>query len=504
MKETRIILLLLVLPLAACGRRTVEVAPLEKTTVTVDWNKVVRVSNTNATLQVVVTPLMGRNSPIHDKVFGALHNLGCDYVRYVPWLPYPKLAVAELEPPADGKTSWDFSHIDPYAIDFAEASKGHSTIWNFSTIPQWMFKTVKPVPYPADPNQPVWHYEQGTDLSDPSIKEVADYYARLVSWYTQGGFSDELGKRHESGHHYKIDYWEVLNEVDIEHNMTPPFYTALYDAVVAAIRKVDPQIKFVGMALAGPSVKPQYFEYFLDHKNHKPGTPLDMVSYHFYATPAPDEGFDVWPNTFFAQADGFLNTVRYIQTARQRLSPDTGTTIDEVGAISADDSKQGEPGHITQPIPQSFWNLCAALYAYLYGELSRLGVEGVGESALAQLPGFYPSVTMMDWNTGEPNARYWALKLLRDNFGPGDKLVDARVGVPYVYARGYIGADGKHKILLVNKRNRPFEVAIPGGAGAIEDYVDQTTGNHAPASMHLAGDIVNLGGLAVAVVTLKP
>jgi hypothetical protein len=323
-----------------------------------------------------------------------------------------------------------------------------------------------------------------------------------VSWYTQGGFTDELGKRHESGHHFKLDYWEVLNEVDFEHSMSPQFYTALYGAVVASIRKVEPKMKFVGTALAAPSMSPQFFEYFLNHKNHKPGTPLDMISYHFYATPGPDESVDIWPYSFFDQADGFLNSVRYIQTIRQRLSPETGTTVDEIGAISADDFKEGEPGHITQPIPDSFWNLCAGLYAYLYGELSRLGVEGVGESALAQLPGFFPSVTMMDWNTGEPNARYWVLKLLRDNFGPGDKLVEVSVGAPYVYALGFAGPDGKHKILLVNKRNRPFEVSIPGGAGATEDYIDQTTGNRAPASTQLTGDAVNLGGLAVAVVTL--
>jgi hypothetical protein len=472
--------------------------------VRVDWNKVIRVSNTNATLQVVVTPLMSRNSPIHDKVFRALQNLRCDYIRYVPWLPYPKLAVAELEPPANGKASWDFSLIDPIALDFVQATQGHPAIWNFSTIPQWMFKTDKPVPYPADPNQPVWNYEQGTDLRDPSMKEVADYYARLVSWYTQGGFMDEFGKRHESGHHYKIEYWEVLNEVDDEHHMSPQFYTALFDAVVGAMRKVDPKIKFVGAALGGPSVNPQFLEYFLNHKNHKAGVPLDMISYHFYAVPTADESFDVWPYTFFDQADGFLHVVGYIQSIRQRLSPETGTTVDEVGAISSGDFNQGNPGYVAQPIPQTYWNLCAALYAYLYGELSRLGVEGVGESALAQLPGFYPSVTMMDWNTGEPNARYWALKLLRDNFGLGDKLVEARVGAPYVYVQGFIGPDGKRKILLVNKRNRPFVVSIPGGAGAIEDYVDQTTGDRAPASMHLTGDTVDLGGLAVAVVTLAP
>jgi hypothetical protein len=502
MKKIAPILLLLVVPLAACSLRTDEAAPAEKTAVRVDWNKVIRVSNTNATLQVVVTPLMGRSSPIHDKVFKALQDLRCDYTRYVPWLPYPKLVVAELEPPANGKTSWDFSLLDPFAADFAQATEGHSTIWNFSTIPQWMFKTDKPVPYPADPNQPVWDYEKGTDLRDPSMKEVADYFARLVSWYTQGGFTDELGNRHESGHHYKIDHWEVLNEVDDEHHMSPQFYSALFDAVVRAMKKVAPKIKFVGAALGGPSVNPQFFEYFLNHKNHQAGVPLDMISYHFYAVPTPDQSFDVWPYTFFDQADGFLHVVGYIQTIRQRLSPQTGTTVDEVGAISTDDFNQGKPGYVAHAIPQTYWNLCAALYAYLYGELSRLGVEGVGESALAQLPGFYPSVSMMDWNTGEPNARYWALKLLRDNFGPGDKLVEARAGVSYVYALGFVGTDGKHKILLVNKRNRPFVVSIPGGAGAIVDYVDQTTGDQAPASVHLAGDTVNLGGLAVAVVTL--
>ena len=89
MKKTGIILLLLVLTLAACARRTAEVAPAEKTAVTVDWNQVIRTSNTNATLQVVVSPLMARNSPIHDKVFKALQDLRCDYIRYVPWLPFP-------------------------------------------------------------------------------------------------------------------------------------------------------------------------------------------------------------------------------------------------------------------------------------------------------------------------------------------------------------------------------------------------------------------------------
>ena len=103
--------------------------------VKIRWDKVERVSNTTPTLQVVVNPPLRRGSAIHDRVFADLHKFGFDYVRYVPWLPYPKLGVAELEPPSGGKTSWDFTLIDPLTLDFLNAQKGHSVVLNFSTIP---------------------------------------------------------------------------------------------------------------------------------------------------------------------------------------------------------------------------------------------------------------------------------------------------------------------------------------------------------------------------------
>src|SRR3978361_2221025 len=118
----------------------------------VNWNKVSSVSKTTPTLQVVVNPMLLRGSKLHDGAFKALHDLGADYVRYVPWLPYPRQAVAELEAPVDGKTSWDFSHIDTTLDDFMKATEGHSVVLNFSTIPAWMWKTDKPVTYPDDPN----------------------------------------------------------------------------------------------------------------------------------------------------------------------------------------------------------------------------------------------------------------------------------------------------------------------------------------------------------------
>ncbi len=101
--------------------------------VPVQWDTVTGVAKTTATLHVVVNPPLRRGSGIHDRAFQALRDLQADYVRYVPWLPYPKLGVAALEPPRDGKTSWDFSLIDPMAIDFLEATQGHPVILNFST-----------------------------------------------------------------------------------------------------------------------------------------------------------------------------------------------------------------------------------------------------------------------------------------------------------------------------------------------------------------------------------
>jgi len=469
----------------------------QPSTLQIDWNKVTRESRTAPTLQVVVNPPLRRGSQIHDRVFEELKRLGADYVRYVPWEPYPRLAVAELRPPDGANTYWDFSLIDPMTIDFLNATAGHSVMLNFSTIPAWMFKTPEPVPYPDDPDQPVWNYTQGAELRDRTLRELGDYYARLVNWYTQGGFTDELGKRHESGHRFKIDYWEVLNEIDFEHNMTPEQYTARYDAIVAAIHKVDPRIRFVGLALAEPGSNPGMFEYFLNPKNHQPGIPLDMISYHFYAVPTADQTAEVQQFTFFTQADRFLAVVRYIESIRQRLSPATRTTINEIGAILPGDP--GEPGKAPTPIPNSYWNLAAATYAYVFGNLAARGIDVAGESQLVGYPTQFPSVTMVDWLTGAPNARFRVLELLHKHFGPGDKLVATAIPNPYIYAQAFRTQSGKREVLLVNKRDRAMAVTLP--EPGVWEYVDQLTAGGPPASA-AAPVSVTLNGLAVGVVTL--
>lgn len=112
----------------------------ETVQVKVQWDRVIRVSKTSGTLQVVPSPAHHRGSAFHDRIWGALRDLKCSYVRYSPWYPYLKLVVAELEPPHEGKTWWDFTLIDPLTGDFLDAMAGRPVIMDSCTIPQWMFK----------------------------------------------------------------------------------------------------------------------------------------------------------------------------------------------------------------------------------------------------------------------------------------------------------------------------------------------------------------------------
>jgi hypothetical protein len=463
---------------------------------TIHWDKTVVVSKSTPTLQVVVNPPLRHGEPLSAASYKAVKNLSADYVRYVPWLPYPRLAVAELEPPTSEKTSWDFSLIDPMTKDFLAATEGHPTVMNFSTMPTWLFKTDKPVTYPADSNQLVWNYTQGTELRDPTGKEMAGYYERLLSWYTKGGFTDELGVRHESGYHYSFPIWEVLNEVDSEHSMTPEDYTKRYDMIVEAIHRVSPETKFMGLALALPRDHPEFFEYFLNPANHKPGIPLDYISYHFYASPTPPQTIANWQYTFFDQADGFLNAVRYIEIIRKRLSPATKTDLDELGVILPTDNTDADK----VPPPAAYYNLAGSLYAYLFIELSRLQIDIIGESQLVGYPTQFPSVSMMNWTNNKPNPRFWVLKLIKDSFHSGDTLVDTSLESPDVEAQAFLTPAG-HKLLLANKRDRVVEVELPNAEKASALTVDESTGDGPARNVKPAEGKIKLDPFAVTVVS---
>ncbi|WP_260759809.1 hypothetical protein [Mycobacterium sp. SMC-4] len=411
------------------------------------------------TTHLWTSPLLSRGSKIHDRVFDALRDLDADLVRFLPWFSHPRISVPALKPPTDTETFWDFQLLDPFVADFIDATNGRPVVANFATIPAWMFTTE--VTVPDDPDQIVWDYEQGAELRDPTGGEVADYFYRIASWYIAGGFTDEVGRRHESGHRYRFAYWEVLCEPDIR-GLSPQAYTRLFDAIVERLRPLDPQMKFVGLSLTHQHRDPEYFWQFLDSPRHR-----DAISYHFYAhpdmvNPYSPEGnppFEHWPATFFAQADGFVDQVRYIESIRRRLAPDTKTFVNEVGTFTPDVLNE------SPDIPDQYWQLSAAVQSYVWAHLVTLGVDLVGIAEFMDYPGMIPGVTLVDWETGEPNARYRALQTLLRHFGPGDTLVATSAGNPHaphphVYAQAFVTAAGVRKLLLINKTGNSVDIEL--------------------------------------------
>ena len=462
----------------------------------IDWNKTTHTSKTTSTLQLVENPMVRPSSPIHRATFAALKDLGADYVRYVPWFPYPKMAVAELKAPTKDATFWDFTYLDSTMNAFMDATKGHSVVINFSTTPAWMWKTDAPVVYPEDPYQPFWDYNPGRQLRDTTGRELAAYYARLFSWYTKGGFTDELGKYHQSGHFYNIPYWEVLNEPDLEHNISPQLYTKLYDVIVREMKKVSPQTKFIGMSLA-VATDPAYFEYFLNTKNHAPGIKLEGISYHFYAGPSVEGQTPAdYQYTFFEKAGAFLDRVRFIENIRKRLAPDVFTTINEIGSIL-------RSPQVIKPIEPEYWSLSGATYAYILLELTKMGVDVAGESQLVGYPTQFPDVSMMNWETGKPNARYWVLHLLHEHFQSGDQLVETSGQPADILAQAFVTKKGR-KVLFINTRNKEVTFSLPSEInGATVFVTDISTMDDPPARSTVTNATITLRPFAVAVATLN-
>jgi hypothetical protein len=159
--------------------------------------------------------------------------------------------------------------------------------------------------------------------------------------------------------------------------------------------------------------------------------------------------------------------------------------------------------------PDRYWNAAGALYAFLFVELSKLGVDVIGESQLVGYPTQYPSVSMMDYDNGKPNARYWVLKLMKDNFHPGDKLVaeqpekEGEARPSDVIVQGFLTPQGK-KILLVNRANAEKTVELAQELQNASTFtVDENTGDEAPRAGKAEGANLRLAPFAVTILSVQ-
>ena len=465
-----------------------------------NFSKVTCLSRTTTTLQVVANPILERTftlkdgstipNPIHGNAFQSLQNLQADLVRYVPWFPYPKVSVAELDKPSqDGKTSWDFTNILPMLTDFMDATyaRNHTTVINFSTQPCWLFgdDEQKPIDcsYPDNPDESFFRYVRGDrkNLLDPTSNEMADYYARLLQYLVNGEFVDEAGNKISGGPKYDLSgghIWELFNEG--EHNYVVEQYIQDYDVVVAKMIEAvgkDRAPKFMGIGGANPA----WIGPFLNDSLHKNTTypPIDYISEHFYATCTNRTDPSTYASDFFGHAKDFVERVKeMMRTIASSDYPYAKLVLNELGVIMPADNDPNRS--IDADLPDIYWNAAGAMFAYLFTEFVPLGVDVMGHSQLAGSPEIpewniplpqFPSVSLLDWRTGLGNARYWVLKLLLEEFQPGDMVVDSGVAssnkesidnnIALVAVIHTSSCCGTHKkVLLVNKQMQDHRVCL--------------------------------------------
>lgn len=419
--------------------------------VTIDWTNIIGSTSTAATIEVDVMPFLSRvheGGPF-DSYFEALSNLDAYFVRFAPWYPYPKVVVAELEESdcAHNKTSWNTTLFDNVMRDFytavcgPDAAKGvckKSVAQQLSTMPAWMYIDGADInEFPADP----WQFPSGkfnsyvktrsggtaNQLRDPTCKEMARYVARLIGWYTAGGMVDECGTYHKSDLFYKMEALSVLNED--EHQMIPEGgvqYTICFDAWRDEIRKVNPNITLMGPEIVGNL---GYSLYFLNASNHANNEPPKLLSNHV-ALFGPS-GTGSYEKFFSGVDDWITNIAEPLKKAGEKMSPHTEFVMNEFipfmndwcnGSTTIDGCPDwtNSKSHGTQINRKTLgWNAAAASFAYAFGRLSEMEYKAVGADQLVSgpWPDNEPAVSSMDWNTGEPNAKYWAVNMLAKAMG---------------------------------------------------------------------------------------
>jgi hypothetical protein len=132
-----------------------------------------------------------------------------------------------------------------------------------------------------------------------------------------------------------------------------------------------------------------------------------------------------------------------------------------------------------------------------------MGIDVVGESQLVGYPSQYPSVSLVDWNTGKPNARFATLKLLKDSFSPGESVMETTSTSDNIDTLAFVH-EGTQKLLLVNKRDRSIRVDLPEGfAAASLSQVITADGASAPAAEKWQGKSIELDPFAVAVLSTR-
>ncbi len=120
----------------------------------------------------------------------------------------------------------------------------------------------------------------------------------------------------------------------------------------------------------------------------------------------------------------------------------------------------------------------------------------------------FPSVTMLNWTTGEGTAKYWTTKLLIETADiDNDQAVVTQttdVSGQNVFSQAFVGKNGRRWVLIINKRYADVDIFLPGCTGGHMLIVNEASGFGPATEVTLTLSRITLSPFAVAVIHMPP
>ena len=282
-------------------------------------------------------------------------------------------------------TTWDFSMVDAITQPVLNVAD-HSPEFQIAKAPPFMFE----------------NNNSGNSFNDLTFTQFAGYTQNLVEYYNTGGFTAN-GQTYVSASYptYKITWWGIYNEPNINNNLTPQQYTDMYNAVVPAMQATDSSLKFAALELADFSGQVQaWMPTFASNVTAH----VDVLATHFYSTCNQKDS----DQTIFSTIPGFVTDVNsiygYMATNPALATVPVWVTennvnadFDKGGGISA---CNGTPFVADQRGSSAFF---AAWRPYVFSQLGKAGVQALYHWDF----GADKQYGEVDYSTGSLQLSYW-------------------------------------------------------------------------------------------------
>ncbi len=348
-------------------------------------------------------------------------------------------------------TAWDFSVLDGITQPVLGVGD-HSPEFQIAKAPPFMYV--------------------GNDSSnafvDPTFQDgqFAGYAKNLVEYYNNGGFMAN-GNTYVSPAWpaHKITYWGIYNEPSINNQLDAAEYTAMYNALVPAMKAVDGSIKFVGLELCCSSE-----DWALTFaSNVDVDAPVDVVATHYYSS-CNQKDTDAM---LLSTVPGFATSAQTIHTnlATNPALANVPIWVTENNVNADYDAGNGmsacNPGQVFVDDLRGSSPFFAGWRPYVFSALGKAGVQALYHWDYDADPQFGE----VNFNNGDLQLSYWVDYELGQIFPPtaGSRLLQyTSTDDGELETLPVINSDDSVVVMVANHTvNAPSDNNGPGSARSV-------------------------------------